>query len=175
MIDVSSSSPYTKLIGQLKENPSIGDCISSMLGAHECMELVIYGIGSFEFDVKSQYQLAFALLLKEDEVFPIGDIEIYDPALSLADVKACLDLGVRVLLVNEQCQRTVEKPTIFHVPGLKLGGNLLESNFSPKQKMILVSYRFKDSGKLISSAIENWNCGSTSIRDSLTLERDRFV
>ncbi|RCV35149.1 hypothetical protein SETIT_7G216800v2 [Setaria italica] len=154
-----SSSPYTKFIGQLKENPSIGDCISSMLGAHECMELVIYGIGSFEFDVKSQYQLAFALLLKEDEVFPIGDIEIYDPALSLADVKACLDLG----------------PTIFHVPGLKLGGNLLESNFSPKQKMILVSYRFKDSGKLISSAIENWNCGSTSIRDSLTLERDRFV
>ncbi|CAL5069661.1 unnamed protein product [Urochloa decumbens] len=175
MLDVRSSSLYRKFVNQLKENPSIVDRISRMLGAHDCMELVIYGLGSFEFDVKSQYQLALALLLKEDEVLPIGDIEIYDPELSPADVRACFDLGIRVLLVNEQCQRSVEKPTLFYVPGLKLGANLLESNFSPKQKMILVSYGFKDSGESISGVIENWNFGSTSIRDSLGLERDRFV
>ncbi|CAL5030352.1 unnamed protein product [Urochloa decumbens] len=175
MLDVRSSSLYRKFVNQLKENPSIVYRISRMLGAHDCMELVIYGLGSFEFDVKSQYQLALALLLKEDEVLPIGDIEIYDPELSPADVRACFDLGIRVLLVNEQCQRSVEKPTLFYVPGLKLGANLLESNFSPKQKMILVSYGFKDSGESISGVIENWNFGSTSIRDSLGLERDRFV
>ncbi|CAL5015179.1 unnamed protein product [Urochloa decumbens] len=66
--DVRSSSLYRKFVNQLKGNPSIVDRISRMLGAHDCMELVIYGIGSFEFDVKSQYQLALALLLKEDEL-----------------------------------------------------------------------------------------------------------
>lgn len=177
MLDVRSSSLYTKFVDQHKKNPSIGDRISSMLGAHDCMELVIYGLGSFEFDVKSQYQLAFALFLKEDKVFPVGDIEIYDPALSPADVKACLDLGVRVLLVNEQCQRSVEKPTLFYVPVLKYVGNLMESNFSPAQlnKMILVSYGVKDSGESISGALESWNCGCTGIRDSLALERNRFL
>ncbi|KAF8702246.1 hypothetical protein HU200_033012 [Digitaria exilis] len=120
MRDVKSSSLYTKFIDQLNENPSIGDHISSILEANECMGLVIYGIGSFEFNVNSQYQLAFALLLKEDKVFPVGDIEIYDPALSPADVKACFDLGVRVLLVNEQCQRSVEKPTLFYLEVLEV-------------------------------------------------------
>ncbi|CAN6249919.1 unnamed protein product [Urochloa humidicola] len=177
MLDVRSSSLYTKFIDQLKENPRIGDRISSILGAHDCMELVIYGLGSFEFDVKSQYQLAFALVLKEDKVFPLGDIEIYDPALSPADVKACFDLGVRVLLVNQQCRRSVEKPTLFYVPGLKYVGNLMETNFSPEQlnKIIIVSYGFKDSGESISGALENWNSGCTGVRGSLALERDRFL
>ncbi|CAN6276744.1 unnamed protein product [Urochloa humidicola] len=178
MLDVRSSSLYTKFVNQLKENPSIRDRISSILGAHDCMELVIYGLGSFEFDVKSMYQLSFALLLKEDKVFPVGNIEIYDPALSPADVKACFDLGVRVLIVNEQCRRSVEKPTLFYVPGLKYVGNLMESNFSPEQlnKIILVSYGFKDSGESISGALERWNSECTRIRGcSLALERDRFL
>jgi len=151
--------------------------ISRMLGSHEYMTLVIYGLGSFEFDVKSQYQLAFALLLKEDKIFPVGDIELYDPALSPADVKSCFDLGIRVLLVNEQCHRRVEKPTIFYVPGLKFVGNLIEANLSPKHlnKMILVSYGFKDGGESISGEFENWNCGCTRFMGFLSLERDRFL
>ncbi|KAL6652144.1 hypothetical protein ACP70R_011069 [Stipagrostis hirtigluma subsp. patula] len=173
--EIRSSPLYTNFINHLKENTSIRDRISSMLGAHECMELVIYGLGSFEFDVKSQYQLAFALLLKEDKIFPVGEIEIYDPALSPADVKACCDLGLRILLVNEQCRRSVEKPTLFFVPGLKFIANLMESNFSPKQlnKMILISYGFKHCAKNSSVALENRSCGFTCTRYSL--ERDRFL
>jgi hypothetical protein len=97
-------------------------------------------------------------------VFPVGNIEIYDPAHSPADVKACFDLGVRVLLVNEQCQRIVKKPTLFYVPGLKFIGNLVESNFSPKQlnKVILVSYGLKYSVESAYGAFENWNRGCTS-------------
>ncbi|GJN01912.1 hypothetical protein PR202_ga19216 [Eleusine coracana subsp. coracana] len=174
---LGSSSLYTEFTDHLKENPSIRDRISSMLGDHECMELVIYGLGSFEFDVKSQYQLAFALLLKEDNIFPVGDIEIYDPALSPADVMACFKLGIKVLLVNEQCRRSVEKPTLFFVPGLKFTGNLIEANFSPKQlnKMILVSYGLKDSGKGTPDALENMDCGLTCSIGSLALERNRFL
>ncbi|KAK3141671.1 hypothetical protein QOZ80_4BG0336920 [Eleusine coracana subsp. coracana] len=177
MLDVRSSSLYTEFTDHLKENPSIRDRISSMLGDHECMELVIYGLGSFEFYVKSQYQLAFALLLKEDNIFPVGDIEIYDPALSPADVMACFKLGIKVLLVSEQCRRSVEKPTLFFVPGLKFTGNLIESNFSPKQlnKMILVSYGLKDSGKGAPDALENMDCGLTCSIGSLALERNRFL
>ncbi|KAK3143863.1 hypothetical protein QOZ80_4AG0305950 [Eleusine coracana subsp. coracana] len=177
MLDVRSSSLYTEFTDHLKENPSIRDRISSMLGDHECMELVIYGLGSFEFDVKSQYQLAFALLLKEDNIFPVGDIEIYDPALSPADVMACFKLAIKVLLVNEQCRRSVEKPTLFFVPGLKFTGNLIEANFSPKQlnKMILVSYGLKDSGKGTPDALENMDCGLTCSIGSLALERNRFL
>jgi hypothetical protein len=162
MSNVRSSSLYTEFVDHLKENPSIRDRMSDMLGAHERMELVIYGLGSFEFDVKSQYQLAFALLLKEDSIFPVGDIETYDPALSPADVMACFNFGIRVLLVNEQCRRSVEKPTLFFVPGLIFLGNLMESNFSPKQlnKIVLVSYGFRDRGKSISGGLRKqqlWN------------------
>ncbi|TVU15979.1 hypothetical protein EJB05_39525, partial [Eragrostis curvula] len=176
MIDVRSSSLYTKFIDHMKENPSIRDRISSMLGDNECMELVIYGPGSFEFDVGSQFQLAFILLLKEAKIFPVGDIEIYDPALSPADVKACFDLGIRVLLVNEQCRRSVEKPTLFFVPGLALAANVMETNFYPKQlnKMIIVSYGFKENGKSISHAVENMNYGDAYV-GSLAFERNRFM
>ncbi|TVU15973.1 hypothetical protein EJB05_39518, partial [Eragrostis curvula] len=72
MLEIRSSSLYTKFIDHLKENPSIRDRISNMLGAPECMDLVVYGLGSFQFNVKSLYQLAFALLLKEDEIFPVN-------------------------------------------------------------------------------------------------------
>ncbi|BAS90726.1 Os04g0589000 [Oryza sativa Japonica Group] len=151
--------------------------LEGMLGAHECIQLVVYGIGSFEFDVKSQYQIAFALLLKEDNIFPISDIEIYDPSLPPADVKACFDLDLRVLLVNEQCQRSVDKPIIFFVPGLAFVGNLIESNFSPEQlnNIILISYGVKNIGDRISAELENWNNGFTSLKGSPELERERFI
>lgn len=79
--------------------------------------------------------------------------------------------------MNEQCQRSVNKPTLFFVPGLKFVGNLIESNFTAKQlnKIILVSYGFKNSGKSISAALENRSCGFTGIKGSLALERDRFL
>lgn len=79
--------------------------------------------------------------------------------------------------MNEQCQRSVDKPTLFFVPGLKFVGNLIESNFTAKQlnKIILVSYGFKNSGKSISAALENRSCGFTGIKGSLALERDRFL
>lgn len=161
----------------MKKDQSICSHISSMLGAHECIQLVVYGIGSFEFDVKSQYQIAFALLLKEDNIFPISDIEIYDPSLPPADVKACFDLDLRVLLVNEQCQRSVDKPIIFFVPGLAFVGNLIESNFSPEQlnNIILISYGVKNIGDRISAELENWNNGFTSLKGSPELERERFI
>lgn len=161
----------------MKKDQSICSHISSMLGAHECIQLVVYGIGSFEFDVKSQYQIAFALLLKEDNIFPISDIEIYDPSLPPADVKACFDLDLRVLLVNEQCQRSVDKPIIFFVPGLAFVGNLIESNFSPEQlnNIILISYGVKNIGDRISAELENGNNGFTSLKGSPELERERFI
>uniref|UniRef100_A0A0E0PDB8 SRR1-like domain-containing protein n=1 Tax=Oryza rufipogon TaxID=4529 RepID=A0A0E0PDB8_ORYRU len=167
----------TKFVDHMKKDQSICSHISSMLGAHECIQLVVYGIGSFEFDVKSQYQIAFALLLKEDNIFPISDIEIYDPSLPPADVKACFDLDLRVLLVNEQCQRSVDKPIIFFVPGLAFVGNLIESNFSPEQlnNIILISYGVKNIGDRISAELENWNNGFTSLKGSPELERERFI
>jgi hypothetical protein len=84
--DIRRNSVYTKFIDQL-DNPNIGYCISRMFG-------------SFEFDMKSWYQLTFALLLKEDKIFHVGDIKLY-PTLSPTDVKTCFVLGIRVLFVNE--------------------------------------------------------------------------
>uniref|UniRef100_A0A0D9ZPY4 SRR1-like domain-containing protein n=1 Tax=Oryza glumipatula TaxID=40148 RepID=A0A0D9ZPY4_9ORYZ len=175
--DVRNSTLYTKFVDRMKKDQSICSHISSMLGAHECIQLVVYGIGSFEFDVKSQYQIAFALLLKEDNIFPISDIEIYDPSLSPADVKACFDLDLRVLLVNEQCQRSVDKPTIFFVPGLAFVGNLIESNFSPEQlnNIILISYGVKNIRDSIFAELENGTNGFTSLKGSPELERESHV
>ncbi|XP_038971321.1 uncharacterized protein LOC120104394 [Phoenix dactylifera] len=142
MEEIKESELYINLRNQLVNDPEVRDNVIRVLGSHESIQMVIYGIGSAECSFDSQYQLALALLLREDSCLPIGDIEIYDPVLSQADIKAYSDLRCKVLLINEQCRRRVEKPTLFFIPGLMvwLVGNLLEVTFDPKQlnQMILI-------------------------------------
>ncbi|XP_059309972.1 protein SENSITIVITY TO RED LIGHT REDUCED 1-like [Lycium ferocissimum] len=78
--------------------------------------VVIYALGSMEYSLRSQFQLAIVLLLKLDFSNWIGDIQVYDPGMSPADIIVFKELGFEVLTIDENCKRQVRRPTMFYMP-----------------------------------------------------------
>ncbi|KAM3359868.1 hypothetical protein BC332_30281 [Capsicum chinense] len=130
--NVENSKFYTGMRLDLKENDTIQKKIFGLLGSSKKFQVVIYGLGSTEYSFRSQFQLAVALLLKQDFPNWIDNIEIYDPCMSPADIIVFKKLGLEVLTVDENCKRTAQRPTIFYMPNpyFYLVGNLLGANWS---------------------------------------------
>uniref|UniRef100_M1DIH1 Protein SENSITIVITY TO RED LIGHT REDUCED n=1 Tax=Solanum tuberosum TaxID=4113 RepID=M1DIH1_SOLTU len=123
---------YTGMHLDLKQNKTIKKHFFRLLGSHSDVQVVIYGLGSIEYSFSSQFQLAVALLLKRDFFNWIGNIEIYDPCLSPADIIVFEKLDLKVLTIDENCKRRVQRPTMFYMPypHCYLIGNLLGVNWS---------------------------------------------
>ncbi|KAJ4965556.1 hypothetical protein NE237_017405 [Protea cynaroides] len=119
-----------------------------ILGSNSKMLMVIYALGSIESNYSSRFQLALAILLKRDFSHWIGDIEAYDPIISVTDTKIMEALGCSVLSINEECRRRIEKPTLFYMPFVLFEhvGDLLEANWCPSRlnQMILLTSSFND-------------------------------
>lgn len=134
---IRDSSMYHDFCNSISSDQRHITSIERVLGHHKDVQMVIYAFDSIEFSVSTLYQLAFALLLKENGIFQIGDIELYGPTLTPADVQACLNMDIKVLLVDEKCRKMVDRPTLFLFLGSSLRlpwlGNLYESNFSAQQ------------------------------------------
>ncbi|EPS70770.1 sensitivity to red light reduced protein 1 [Genlisea aurea] len=94
------------------------------------MRMVIYGIGSIEESEYSRSQLSLVLMLKKKFDW-IGDIEVFDPVISLTESRILKSLGCCVLSVNEQCRRKAHEPTLFFMPHCEffMYENLLEENW----------------------------------------------
>lgn len=112
------------------QNPDILNRFLKVLGSEEKMQMVIYGIGSIESFEPPRFQLSLALLMKRNFAW-IGEIEVFDPIISLTESKVLNSLGCSVLSVNEQGRRQVQKPTLFFMPHCEadLYENLLEVNW----------------------------------------------
>ncbi|KAH0711764.1 hypothetical protein KY289_007723 [Solanum tuberosum] len=130
--NVENSEFYAGMQLDLKQNKTIQKHIFRLLGSHSHVQVVIYCLGSIEYSFKSQFQLAVALLLKRDFPNWIGNIEIYDPCMSPADIIVFEKLGLKVLTVDENCKKRVQRPTMFYMPYPYhyLIGNLLRPNWS---------------------------------------------
>ncbi|CAI9289205.1 unnamed protein product [Lactuca saligna] len=70
------------------------------------VKMVIYGIGSIESFESPRLQLSLAILMKR-KLDWIGDMEVFDPIISLTESKVMEELGCRVLSVNEQVLRNM--------------------------------------------------------------------
>ncbi|KAI9114483.1 hypothetical protein K1719_014711 [Acacia pycnantha] len=94
------------------------------------MKMVIYGIGKFESYENPNYQLGLAILMQRDFKW-IGDIEVFDPALSMSECQILEALGCSVLQYNEYGKRKALKPTMFFMPHcpVTLYDNLLQENW----------------------------------------------
>ncbi|XP_077245374.1 sensitivity to red light reduced protein (SRR1) [Tasmannia lanceolata] len=126
---LENSDFYRVFLNQL-ENPQILQTFSRVLASESQMQMVIYGIGSIESYDSPRLQLALAILL-ERKFNWIGDIEIFDPILSLTESRVLESFGCSVLSINEQGRREVKKPTLFFMPHCEaiLYDNLLETNW----------------------------------------------
>ncbi|KAK2990956.1 hypothetical protein RJ640_007104, partial [Escallonia rubra] len=143
--EVQETKFYAKLIGQMRNSVIFKQNLKRVLGGNSQLQMVIYALGSMEFNFNPQYQLAIALLLRQDFAEWIGGIEVFDPALSPADIIVLKELGCEVLLINEECHRKVNRPTLFYMPYANYChfGNLLGSNWRPSQinQMIVLTNR----------------------------------
>ncbi|XP_055817909.1 uncharacterized protein LOC129887004 [Solanum dulcamara] len=130
--NVENSELYAGMRLDLKQNKTIQKHFFRLLGSHSHVQVVIYGLGSTEYSFNSQFQLAVALLLKRDFSNLIGNIEIYDPCMSPADIILYEKLGLEVLTNDENCKRRAQRPTMFYMPNpyWYLIGNLLGANWS---------------------------------------------
>ncbi|XP_051123022.1 protein SENSITIVITY TO RED LIGHT REDUCED 1 isoform X2 [Andrographis paniculata] len=113
--------------------------ILKILDSEKKMTMVIYGLGSIERCEHSRIQLSLAMLLKKKFNW-IGEIEVFDPKISLTELKVLTSLGCTVLTVNEQARRQVLKPTMFFMPHCDayLYDNLLEANWRVDQLKNLI-------------------------------------
>ncbi|KAG0460397.1 hypothetical protein HPP92_020694 [Vanilla planifolia] len=140
---IKETEAFMNLLFVMRHDPEVKMNISRILaGPHKSLNLVIYGLGSLEVMYTSQFDLAFALLLKEESILPIEAIEVFDPYVSSREIRVLMDLGVRVVTVDDRCRRRVDRPTIFFAPrsDFWLVGNILEANFFPERlnKMVFI-------------------------------------
>lgn len=110
------------------------------------LKMVIYGIGSIESFESPRLQLSLAILMKRNLDW-IGEMEIFDPIISLTESKVMEELGCRVLSVNEQGRREAVDPILFFMPHceVELYDNLLKTNWRHDliNKIILLGNSFE--------------------------------
>ncbi|KAL8538406.1 hypothetical protein ACS0TY_000417 [Phlomoides rotata] len=126
---LANSEFHLSLLHQI-QNSDMLDKFRRVLGSEEKMQMVIYGIGSVESFEPPRLQLSLAILMKRSFDW-IGEIEVFDPIISLTESKVLTSLGCTVLSVNEQGRRQALKPTLFFMPHCEaeLYDNLLEANW----------------------------------------------
>ena len=109
---------------------SLSDYVRRVLGSETKMQMVIYGIGSIELYEPPRLQLSLAILMRRDFDW-IGNIEVFDPVLSVSESRVLEALGCSVMSINEHGRREALKPTMFFMPHCEaeLYNNLLQANW----------------------------------------------
>ncbi|KAK7314190.1 hypothetical protein VNO77_39403 [Canavalia gladiata] len=127
---LGSSKFYCTLRDQIES--SILDYFHRVLVSEVNMQMVIYGIGSIELYEPPRLQLSLAILIKRDFSW-IGNIEVFDPILSMTESRVLEALGCSVISINEHGRREAIKPTMFFMPHCEaeLYNNLLHANWKP--------------------------------------------
>ncbi|KAM7491167.1 hypothetical protein LguiA_034088 [Lonicera macranthoides] len=112
------------------ETPEMLEYFRKVLGSESTMQMVIYGIGSIESFEPPRWQLSLAILMKRKFDW-IGNIDVFDPIISLTESRVIESLGCSVLSVNEHGKRKALSPTLFFMPHceVELYENLLEANW----------------------------------------------
>ncbi|XP_053325497.1 SRR1-like protein [Spea bombifrons] len=116
-------------------------------GVIQSFDCVCYGLGNFSSCIISRHQLAFLLLFLEQFKIPRSQSYVFDPLFSQMEVSVLQQLGLTVLLDNEEGKRVVHKPTVFYMLhcGKALYNNLLWCNWSQEalSNMIIIGNSFK--------------------------------
>ncbi|CAO3613685.1 unnamed protein product [Cunninghamella echinulata] len=108
-----------------------------MLLLEECLlplqpyDMICYGVGSIQDSIAAKYQFILALIIK-DLLDIKGSVSIFDPVMTCLDKEVCRYYGIDVISINENCKRTVYKPTLFYMPhcAKQLYNNTISVNWS---------------------------------------------
>ncbi|KAI3821941.1 hypothetical protein L1987_09517 [Smallanthus sonchifolius] len=136
---------FSVFLDQIR-TPEASDHFCKITESEHKLKMVIYGIGSIESFEPPRLQLSLAILMKR-KLDWIGEIEVFDPIISLTESKVLEELGCHVLSVNEQGMRKVVNPILFFMPHCEaeLYDNLLTTNWrhDSLNKIILFGNSFE--------------------------------
>ncbi|XP_057458443.1 protein SENSITIVITY TO RED LIGHT REDUCED 1 [Lotus japonicus] len=142
---IGSSQFYHTFIDQIQT--SAFDYFHRVLGSETKMPMVFYGIGSIELYEPPQLQLSLAILMKRDFSW-IGNIEVFDPIISVTESRVLEALGCSVMSINEHGRREALSPTMFFMPHCEaeLYNNLLQANWKLNnlKNMVLFGNSFEE-------------------------------
>ncbi|KAL8028662.1 hypothetical protein ABFX02_14G175800 [Erythranthe guttata] len=129
-IEKLENSEFCNSLFAQMQDPEMSDKFLKLSGAGKKSEMVIYGIGSIESFESPRLQLGLAILIKRKFDW-IGEIQVFDPIISMTESKVLTSLGCSVLSINEQGRRKAIEPTLFFMPHCEaeLYDNLLEANW----------------------------------------------
>ncbi|KAL7126233.1 hypothetical protein ABFS83_14G172200 [Erythranthe nasuta] len=129
-IEKLENSEFCNSLFAQMQDPELWDKFLKLSGAGKKSEMVIYGIGSIESFESPRLQLGLAILIKR-KLDWIGEIQVFDPIISMTESKVLTSLGCSVLSINEQGRRKAIEPTLFFMPHCEaeLYDNLLEANW----------------------------------------------
>lgn len=143
---VRASKFLADLINQIQEKPEI---VSSFKGR----PMVVYGLGSIQFNYAAKFQLSLALLLREVMALEIQKDQITiccdDISLTPAEEKVIKAYGCHIVLVTDGRFRwaVVDEPTVFFLPFTRpeVLGDLLHMNWCPSrlEKMLILGRNLK--------------------------------
>lgn len=130
-IEKLEKSDFFRVFLEQIQAPENWERFLKVLGSEQKMQMVLYGIGSIESFEPPRLQLSLALLMKR-KLSWIGDVEVFDPVISLTESRVLEALGCFVLSVNEEGRRQALKPILFYMPHCEaeLYENLLQTNWS---------------------------------------------
>nr|XP_016510074.1 PREDICTED: protein SENSITIVITY TO RED LIGHT REDUCED 1-like [Nicotiana tabacum] len=169
MKNVENSEFYAGMCSDIEQNKTFQKYLFRLLGSYSHVQVVIYAMGSIEYSFNSQFQLSVVLLLKRDFPNWIGNIQIYDPDMSPADIIVFKELGFEVLTIDENCKREVQRPTMFYMPNpcYHLIGNLLGANWSSS----CINQIFLLTNTLSGTLTDMPQCNCVLLETRLRLER----
>ncbi|KAM4054160.1 SRR1-like protein isoform 1-T2 [Anomaloglossus baeobatrachus] len=142
LVTSADCSAAEKLLKNLNLEGSISPHIS--LQHYDC---VCYGLGNFTSCVISRHQMAFILLFLERFKIPRHQCYVFDPVFSQLDIAVLRELGLTLVMKNEEGKHAVNRPTVFFMLhcGKALYNNLLWRNWScdALSQMIIIGNSFK--------------------------------
>lgn len=150
LLKCQDMSPMTSDDGSINEglmkNLSLEDSTSTCIFSQD-YDFVCYGLGNFTSCVISRHQTALLLLFLERFKIPKHRCYVFDPIFSSLEIAALRELGLTVVMKNEEGKHAVCKPTVFYMLhcGKALYNNLLWRNWScdALSKMIIIGNSFK--------------------------------
>ncbi|KAK9804296.1 hypothetical protein WJX72_005343 [[Myrmecia] bisecta] len=124
---------------------------------HDVQSLVVYGLGSLEvpgIGRTARYQLALALLLREQLAPACAPTQLYDPVFTEIDIKVLDALGCKVMDTNEDGRLQLMGRTLLYMPhcGQELTNNVLDAHWSTLQDLAILGNSFQAYAELWSSA-----------------------
>ncbi|KAH7679980.1 Ribonuclease H-like protein [Dioscorea alata] len=173
---VRASKFFTDLIIQIQENTEM---VSNFKGA----PLVVYGLGSLQYNHAAKFHLSLALLLREVTGLQIQkEITICcdDITLTPAEEKVMKAYGCHVVLVTDGRFRwtVVDEPILFFLPYTRpeILGHLLQMNWCPSrlEKMLILGKSLKSMVKTLDPMVSRCN-NSEGHPPKMTIQKLSYV